>query len=439
MSDLFQYRPLFNVEILIDYYLSEEVGLFQNTSDNPMEDVLAQQMNRYRIDRDFRIVPTADTLSVLRDYRLQFKRNNSGFFVSGQATSIGGGSFTPFTAMNEAFSLRFAVYLENPYFYNFTNLRLESDLDDKDRFVYYFSNRANNVDGGVRYLTLPIRDFDSTYAYEASELFIDTSDPLNPAMFEAIENNGPGVFNNANWRQIFTGVNPLSQFVTNDDRIVLRPFSFKHDVESVGAEFLQFQINDIQGTLVKTLNYRTPEAGIPLRFCELDLIDLAPGYYQMVVQDALANPLPELSLTFFIDNVLSQERPFAIIECFHEPEGSLGAYRWLDQNNQNGLLFPEYTLRWKNRSTWWRYYHEESPNLVSPVLQNLDPIPNTPNNRILISTTPLALTQVGREIPVTYGNGDLGLFPNPDIQMIYPENGRIFSELDMGGGFGPPV
>lgn len=439
MNHLFQYRSLFHVEILIDYYLSEEAALFQDTVDNPMDTVLAGQRDRYRIDRDFRIVPTADTLAVLRDYRLQFKRSSSGFFVTQQVNALGGGTFVPFITMDQPFSLRFALFLENPYFYNFTNIRLEGDLDRKDRFVHYFSNRAANVVGGVSYLTRPVQDFDPTYAYEASELFIDASDPLNPVMFEAIENNGPGIFNNASWRQLFSGVDPLPQFVTNNDRIVLRPSIFKHEVGSVAMEFLQLQISTLQGSLVKTLTYRSPEVGLPLRFCELDLGDLSPGYYELTAQDALSNPLPELSLRFYMDNTLVQERPFAIIECFHEPDGSLGAYRWLDQNNQDQLLFPQYTIRWKNRSTWWRYYHEESPGIVSPLLQNLDPIPNAPNNRILISNTPLALTQVGREIPVTYSNGDLGLFPNPDIQMIYPENGRIYSELDMGGGFGPPV
>lgn len=438
MSDLFQYRPIFQIDLLIDYYLTEETGLYQNTPDNPMAEVLQQQMNRYQLDRDFRVVPTNDTQSLMRNHRMLFKNSNRGFFISGQVSPTGGGAFAPFTEMDESLSLRFAVQLENPYFYNFTNIRLESELENKDQFVYYFSNRANNVDGGINYLSTPIPDFDATYAYEATELFVDASNLLNPIMMEAIENNGPGVFNNANWRQLFTGVNPLSQFVTNEDRIVLRPFIFKHDVESVTEEFVQFQITDINGTLLKTMNYRTTDAGTPLTFCELDLSDLNAGYYQMTAQNELTNPLPGLSLTFFMDNILFKERPFAIIECFHEPDGSLGDYRWLDQNNQNQLLFPEYTIRWKNRSTWWRYYHETPPALASAVLQNLDPIPDSPNNRILISTTPLALTQLGREIPVTLSNGDLRLFPNPDIQMIYPENGRIFSELNMGGGFGPP-
>jgi len=439
MSSLLQYRKLFSVQMLIDYYLTEETALYQDTSDNPMEEVLQKQINRYNIKRDFSIIPTDETKKKLKDKRLQFKRNNKGFFVTSQVSQLGDGSFIPFIEMDKPFSLRFAIYLQNPYFYNFTNIRLEDKLENKDQFIYYFSNKANNViNNDVLYLSKPVSNFNTSYSYKASEIFMDTTDPLNPIMQEAIENNGPGAFNTTNWRQLFNGVNPLSQFVTNSDRIVSRPSIFKINVENVAEEVLVFIIKDENATVVKTINHRTSEIGTSLVICELDLSDLNSGYYQLEVQDIIGNSFLELSLSFFMDNTLYQQRPFAIIECFHNPNGSLDDYRWIDNNNANRLLFPEYTIRWKNRSTWWRYYHETAPALNSAILENLDPIPNSPNNRILISTTPLALTQIGREIPVTLNNGDLELFPNPNIQMIYPENGRIYSELNMGGGLGPP-
>ena len=439
MNSLYQYRPLFSVQILIDYYLTEETALYQNTPDNTMEDVLERQRNRYNVERDLFVTPTNETKKQLKDRRLLFKRNNRGFFVSSQVSQIAGGDFVPFTPMDDPFSLCFAAYLQNPDFYNFTNIRLEEELANKDQFIYYFSNKANNViNNQALYLSNPVADFNATYAYEASEVFIDNSDPLNPIMQEAIENNGPGAFNNANWRQIFDTVNPLFQFVTNADRIVTRPSIFKINVESVAEEALVFIITDNSSNISKIINHRTSQPGSPLTECELDLRDLISGYYQLGVQNSIGNTLAELSLTFYMDDKIYKERPFAIIECFHEPDGSLTDYRWLDHTDQNQLLFPEYTIRWKNRSTWWRYYHETAPDLVSTILENLDPIPNSPNNRILISTSPLALTQIGREITATLSNGDLQLFPNPNTQMIYPENGRIYSELNMGGGLGPP-
>nr|WP_321236393.1 hypothetical protein [uncultured Psychroserpens sp.] len=439
MSSLFQYRSLFQVNLLIDYYLSEESGLFQDTPDNPMETVLEQQRLKYDVSRDLDIRPTSETIKSLKDKRLIFKRNKTGFFVSSQVSPLGDGTYNPFLTLNNTFSLRFEVQLNNPYFYNFTNISLEGDLENKDHYIYYFSNRVNNIDSNNRlYLSEPLPDFDSNYAYEASEVIIDRSNPVAPIMREAIENNGPGVFNNANWRDIFTDQDPLFQFASNADRIVTRPFIFKHKVLDAAQENLVITIRDFEGNISKTTRFNSPEFGTPLRECDLDLRVLNAGLYALIVEDTIGTPFPDLSLKFYLDDTIHQNRPLALIECFHEPDGSLGAYRWLDNNNQDRLRFPEYVIRWKNRSTWWRYYFESAPNLTSAVLENLDPVVNAPNNRILISTTPLALTQVGREISANLGNGDLQLFPNPNIQMIYPENGRIFSELNMGGGIGPP-
>ncbi|EZH71846.1 hypothetical protein ATO12_05560 [Aquimarina atlantica] len=438
MSSLHQYRQLFSVQLLLDYYLTEEVDLYQNTPDNPMSEVLAEQVGRYDLERDLYVEPTPETVKTLKDKKLLFKRNNQGFFVGCQVSDLGAGVFTPFVAMDESFSLKFQVSARNPYFFNFTNIRLEEELANKDQFIYYFSNRANNIVDNNLYLSTPISDFDTSYAYEASEIFVDASDPLNPTMFEAIENNGPGAFDANNWRQIFIGVNPLFQFVTSLDRIVSRPSIFKHDVEIAAEEILTFLIRDSNDTVVKTVQHQTSESGTPLLECELDLSDLESGYYQIEVQNNLGTPIPALSLTCYMDDHIYEERPLAVIECFYEPNESLGEYRWLDQSDSSRLRTPDYTIRWKNRATWWRYYYSGTPDLTSTVLENLDPDVNAPNHRILISSNPLALTQIGREIRVTLGNGDLQLLPNPNVQMIYPENGRIYSELNMGGGFGPP-
>jgi hypothetical protein len=51
---------------------------------------------------------------------------------------------------------------------------------------------------------------------------------------------------------------------------------------------------------------------------------------------------------------------------------------------------------------------------------------------------PLGLTQVGRSINATI-DGEARLLPNPGPGMIYPEDGRLFSEINLGGGLGPPV
>ena len=433
MNAFLQYRPLFFVQILNDYYLSEEAALFSGSTEEETNEILQKQRINYRLDRDLEIQPTGDTEKRLADRRLIFKKNQQGFLVGAQV-SPDGSAFVPFIPLNEPFALRFAVYLQNPHFFNFTNLRLERDPAQKDQYLYYFSNRANNVDSAAtRYLSRAIPDFDATYAYEAGELFINGT----PTMREAIEDNGPAVFDGTQWRQLFSGVDPLPQFVTARDRIVLRPSIFKVNVQAVSEEVLIFRIKDRNGVEVKNITHRSSEIGTPITECELDLTDLQPAVYEIEAEDTGGNVVSELGLTFFKDDMLAQKRPFALIEVFHEPDNSLGEYRWLDETDGNKLLSPQYTIRWKNRATWWRYYHEESPTFTSTAVENLNPVVNSPNHRILISSDPLALTQVGRAVPMDV-DGEIQLLPNPGVELIYPEDGRIYSELDMGGGLGPP-
>ncbi len=160
MSGLLQYRPLFSVEMLHDYYLSEESDLF-NQDAILRREVLALQGRRYQLSRDLIISPTPDCVQTLRNKRLIFKQNNRGFFVAAQVSAIDGapnGPFTPFIPLDESFRLRFAVTMKNPYFNNITNLRMEKDFKQRDRFLYHFSNRTLNIvnhptDGDLLYLS----------------------------------------------------------------------------------------------------------------------------------------------------------------------------------------------------------------------------------------------------------------------------------------------
>ena len=340
--------------------------MYEGISQDEQERIIKKQQERYKVSRDFQIAPTRECKRSLDNHHLIFKRDNFGFFVACKVTSMGDGTFVPFIQLNESFCLRFAVNLQNQYLTNFSNLSLEKDVEKKDHFLYYFTNRANNyVPPNALYLSQPVTGFDDSSVYEAGEIIIDSTVPANPKMFEAIEDNGPAPFNDENWKQIFDDLDPLPQFVTKIDRVVLRPRIFKHNVESVAKEVLTFLIYDYDGTHLKTLNFETVEPGTPLVECELKLSDLPSACYSLEVKDNAGNIHPELDLGFYMDDTLFNQGPFALIECFHKPEGSLEKYRWLDHNNDNRILAPNYTIHWKNRSTFWRYYYAKAPSFTS--------------------------------------------------------------------------
>ena len=324
------YRTLFSLRVLLDYYLTEEAGLYQAS----MSNVLDTQYRKYRLERDLRIVPTAECGQLFRDQKLLFKRNNMGGVVACQARPLPGGFFTPFIPLDAPLRLRFAVFPENPAFYNFTNIPLEKNGTGKDSFLYYFSNRSNNAVNSQLYLSRPVAPFDPAYAYKAGEILLNNSNPLSPVMQEALEDNGPGAQNLSQWREIFAGQNPHFQFVTTNDRVVVRPSAFKYRVESAAQEHLLVAVRNPNGVIVKTLAFHTDLPGAPLFECELKLNDLNPGLYRLEVQDTTGTVFPNLSLVFYLDDALYQQRPLAVIECFHEPSGSLSDYRWLDPDRR---------------------------------------------------------------------------------------------------------
>ncbi len=438
MKSLLQYRSLFSLRWLHEYYLPQEPSFYQDIPIDQQETITKKQEENYKVVHDFLIIPTSDCMKLLKGYHLIFKQNDFGFLVGCEVSNLGDSTFNPFISFNESFSLRFTVELQNQQIFNKSNLRLEKDHEKKDHFIYYFSNRANNYESkNSCYLSKPIPGFNSSIDYEAGEIIIDKSDPINSLMLEAIEDNGPSGFDGSQWFSIFTDKFPFPQFVTKEDRIVIRPKLFKLNVESAASDKLTFEIYNIEGSLVKTLQFKTIVAGQPLSECELILNDISSGYYSLKVKNNSGTVIHELAFKFYLDDTLFIKRPFALIECFHEPDGSLKEYSLLDADNYNRLLSPIYIINLKNRSSFWRYYFADAPNFTSAHVEVYHPTPETTNDKILVSKHPLGLTQYYQHIEIENEEETI-LLPNPDIASVFPEKGRVFSEINIGGGLGSP-
>jgi len=439
MYNLIQYRPLFTTRILHEYYLPRESTLYNELSIEQRNRIFARQHKYYNISNDFDIYPTKESAEVLNNYKLIFKQDNFGFFVACKVNKQDTDHYKPFIPFDEPFCLRFAICLKNKRLVNFSNLRQEKDGNRKDRFMYYFSNRANNsIVPDTLYLSNPVGGFDEGKDYEAGEIYLDNSDPVHPEMYEAIKDNGPAAIENSDWIRIFADREPLPSFVTNDDRIVMRPKIFNYDVASASLENLSIIINDYYGNQVKILSYETSHPGEFLTQCELVLTDLPSAYYSLEVRDGDALPVEGLKFTFYLDDTLYIKKPFALIECFHIPDGSLNNYKLVDETNDKRLLSPHFTIHWKNRSTYWRYYYNNAPEFSeTPELEIYSTASGAEIDNILVTKNPLGLTQFNRRLSAQINATDTFL-PNPGTASIFPEHERIYSEINMGGGLGPP-
>ena len=130
MTFSIKYNPLFQVEILHNYFLNKGVDEYNSMSSAEK----AEQLDSYEISSFVNILPTPKSQQIINGHNLVFKTTNNGFTVWSKVT--GNNNNIPFISLADDLSFTFLVQLKDAAFYNYTNLKLENA--DK---LYYFSNR----------------------------------------------------------------------------------------------------------------------------------------------------------------------------------------------------------------------------------------------------------------------------------------------------------
>jgi len=369
---------------------------------------------------------------------LVFKTTSKGFFVGGQVLPIPSNDenskFKPIMEFDNSLKLRFLLKIRDLNNLNYTNIKLKEDNGEVEPLIFYFSNKNNNVvekslTEKWLYLTKPIPEFRKEKSYEAGQLIVRSG-----KLLESIQEIEPGNnFLSSHWKNIYHSSDPFPQFASEEDRLSVRPKVFRHNVTTEDESYHQLDITlfDKDDLVLKKFHF---EVDIPEKLieCYLDLRIYPIGIYSIIVENEEGIGIDSLNLKFYLDDVVFNERPFALIECYYEPNNGLGEYKWLDNNAENRIVNPSYHIRWKSRSTFWRFYFHESINFISSQVEALP----APDDNILQTLEPLALSQITRSVGISYNGDNLPkLLPNPSVTRLLPENGKVFSEIDMGGLF----
>lgn len=130
MSFSIQYKPLFKVDVLHLFFLNN--GLKTYFSMNAAE--AAKQLDGYDLNSFFSIAPTLETQEKLKGYNLVFRSLNTGFTVWTKVSNDD--NAFPFIPLPNDLSFTFLVKVNDPTFYNYTDLNL-NNLGKTN----YFSNR----------------------------------------------------------------------------------------------------------------------------------------------------------------------------------------------------------------------------------------------------------------------------------------------------------
>lgn len=138
MSFSIQYKPLFKVDVLHLFFLNN--GLKTYFSMNTAE--AAKQLDGYDLNSFFSIAPTLETQEKLKGYNLVFRSLNTGFTVWTKVSNDD--NAFPFIPLPNDLSFTFLVKVNDPTFYNYTDLNL-NNLGKTN----YFSNRRLSTEAST--------------------------------------------------------------------------------------------------------------------------------------------------------------------------------------------------------------------------------------------------------------------------------------------------
>ncbi|MEO1434576.1 MAG: hypothetical protein AAFV80_03515, partial [Bacteroidota bacterium] len=397
------YQRLFECRIWHHYHLDLGQTVF-GAGDAASQEARVQV---YNVADFMEIIPSPETKRLLAGHRMRMIQYPLGFFVGMEADPSD--TDRPFVELDNQAILRFYLKIKDPIFQNYSNLPLNNPFLVSDRLpmIYRFSN-VGHADGHFPNLTAIAPAFDNvaasaaagdgdpeTFAYLAGDLLMD--DQTTPTeLFEAIRRTNSNTSSTADWNSITA---PFLHFVNRNDQIRLVGAALNYTF-SVPNTNVRLTATKLGSTLSRTQDFSTND----LLTHQLDLRNLPAGRYQIEAID-LSGPTVLETFECYLDETIRLGDIWGVIEI--DLSETNGGYNLLD----GGGAFnePQFDLRIRNRSTFWRYLDETAFAAVA-----VDGADN-----------PLPLTRDGF-LSVTRNMNEL---PNPSAHRIRTEPDAIYSEI----------
>lgn len=126
-----RYKPLFNVNILHNYFLDEGEVSFRDHMDQNNKDM---RLKAFNAGSFMKVIPTIETEKKIRGHNLIFRETNAGFSIWNKVSE--GNEKKPFNTLSDNEDFNFFLKPIDPLFLNYTELK-NNNLDG----FFYFSNR----------------------------------------------------------------------------------------------------------------------------------------------------------------------------------------------------------------------------------------------------------------------------------------------------------
>ncbi|MBK8638417.1 MAG: hypothetical protein IPN92_09075 [Chromatiaceae bacterium] len=447
---MIRYRPLFDVAIAHDYFLSRGDIVFEAQPDLDR----AALTNLYSVANSLELFPDAETVSVLAGYRMIFRATAAGFTVAVQLDPAAN-DIRPIMPPAADFRLTFVLRSADSWFANYT------ELGPVTTGFYRFGNDSQNRVAGVNFLSRPVLPFDAARRYAAGEVHAQAVVPTfdlflalrdtgpaaasvaadwrripadtfsvsttyqsgaivlsNNRLFRALVNNaGADLTNAANWQPVSILGN---QYVTAADAVLPVAGLFDLDIRDLAVSQAFVRAFSSNGTAPAKEQMFATEQGT-LDRVQVDLRGLTPGPYRIEILNAGSIVR---ALSCYLAPVAKTENWFGVIDI----QSGAGDFALL---NANGTLrTPHYVLRFLNRATRWRYIFPSAQQIGTGGEVTPDPA----NDRVLVTPDPRPLTRFGvgsrlqADNAATAAVSEEILLPAPEVKQIRRENAEWFSE-----------
>ena len=417
---IINFKRLFEIRILHDYFLTSEAGAsFFGLTDADKQELLVDlvQRGQYNIRNVLTIEPHPATVNFIKNHKMRLLPSDLGVVAAIQVTASDDGGdtvYTPFVPLEDEDELVFYLKVASPFFHNFTNLPWQSG---KIPAIFTFSNEhARDVDGEL-VLARPPAPFGAFPDYMMGDLVEDGSDIKE-------------VFYPLNSNTVSLRTVASDGFVNREDRQLL-PKAFYYDFQTHITDAADFEFFDSSNNLVKAIS---KAAGQPYRFVKLDITKtdddppepIPDGDYRLeVTTTGGINEVYEMTFSDHLYNadaigvVRIRARTGDVTFDLLDGDGRLVTRVASDGTR---VSHPIFELRFLSRYTYWRYQQHGGFTAPSPSPDYLELVGDK-----LISKSPRPLTDI-----LTFfeeGGSPRQYLPNAKVTPLKFEEKKIFSEI----------
>lgn len=352
-------------------------------------------LHKYFTDQLFRyfsIAPTAKTLAILNGRRVIVKNYYNKLYAAVQSNAG-----KPFIAIDEGLQMTFFLSLNDPVFFNYTNLPGGFGPSE----IFYFTNRNNNVTNGKSFLSAPVAAYSSAASYAPGDLATGGTN----VVYRAISSNNSGnqhpLTDTGYWVAIdnnayASGSDVLQYFPS----VSTYTFSTPQPLATISVLGYNSGTGDYSlPVLSNIINFSNPVASF-----DLDLSSLTAGKYSLSVNGT--------QQWIYINTEIGINQPFAVIDIYNQATPASCNL----VNAGGSLLSPLYSVYFLNRATLWQYVLPTGE--TGSISDNASAYAFATLANNITSTTPIPLSDALLNFKLTINGNPISPLPCADAQRL---------------------